>query len=170
MKKSWILLVDLDGTLWDSDDISSLKPPFRKVGDYAIEDSQGIVVKAYSEMVELLKWARENGALVAVVSWNIEEVALEALEKMGLLELVDYYAIEFHPRKDLMALKLVSRIAKNGYLDAVKCVVYIDDVEAFLSQVSQALEGVCTIRAWRDFHDKRMLMSKVSDCLSKCSV
>ena len=39
-----IVFVDLDGTLWDHEDISSLIPPFKRLSEFSFADSRGVVV------------------------------------------------------------------------------------------------------------------------------
>ncbi len=90
MFDKWLLAVDLDGTLWDHEDVSKMKPPFRRINQYAIVDSRGDILKAYEYMIKLVKWAKENNAVVATLSWNQEEKAVEALKTLGLYDLFDY--------------------------------------------------------------------------------
>ena len=167
MSKNWLLVVDLDKTLWDHEDISRLKKPFKRVSEYVIEDSSGVVVRVYRELVELLKWSKERGAIVAVVSWNVEDTAINALAAAGLMDLVDYYVIEDHPRKDLMVLKLLEKLPSSESSSALKCIVYIDDNEALLEQVRRVVENACTIRAWIDFGNYEELKNAVCKCLAK---
>lgn len=170
MKKRWLLAIDLDKTLWDCSDISKLNPPFEKRNEYLLSDSQGNLVKVYSEIVELLRWARNNGAVVAVISWNEESKAVEALKASNVIELVDFYVIENHPRKDLMALKLYRDLSEKNLGEVTGCVVYIDDAELFLEQISRVLPSTCTVRAWKDFTDAASLYKCVCKCLTKCYI
>ncbi|MEM1803807.1 MAG: magnesium-dependent phosphatase-1 [Desulfurococcaceae archaeon] len=169
MKKRWLLAIDLDGTLWDCKDISRLDPPFEKINEYSFRDSKGRVVNVYKEIVELIKWARDQGAVTAVISWNNEGIAVDALRTIDLLKLLDYYVIEDHPRKDLMARKLYNTLLGDGLGEALYCVIYIDDVEDFLHQVSRVFPNMCALRAWRDFTDAESLRKHLFECLAKCS-
>ncbi|MEZ0394432.1 MAG: magnesium-dependent phosphatase-1 [Desulfurococcaceae archaeon] len=167
-KARWLLLLDLDGTVWDCRDISSLSPPFERIDQYTFRDSRGFSVRVYGDVVALMKWARAHGAVVAALSWNVREIAVEALDASGLLELMDYQAIEYHPRKDLMALKLFEELKRRGLGHVLECIVYVDDSEAFLGQVSKAFDKVCAIRAWADFKDLESLAERVCTCLARC--
>lgn len=166
--KTWLFVVDLDKTLWNSEDISSLKPPFRRVGEYVFEDSRGIKVEVYKDIVDALKWARENGAVIAVISWNREDIAIEALRACGVLQFLDFYVIEDHPRKDSMFSRLVETLKTRGLERVVDCTVYIDDSEVFLKQVLKVAPYTCTLKAWRDFIDKNTFLERLQDCLRKC--
>ena len=46
----WVLFFDLDGTLWDHKDVSSLKPPFVRINTNKIRDSEGTIVKRFSKL------------------------------------------------------------------------------------------------------------------------
>lgn len=170
MRKKWLLAIDLDKTLWDCSDISKLSLPFEKRSKYLFSDSQGSLVKVHSEIVELLGWARSNGAVVSVISWNEENKAVEALKVSNVIELIDFYVIENHPRKDLMALKLHRELSRKNLGEVTKCIVYIDDMEPFLRQVSQVFPNACTLRAWKDFTDAISLYKRVCECLTKCNM
>lgn len=165
----WLLMVDLDKTLWDCPDISALKPPFRGKDRYVIEDSQSTEVKVYQDLVKALEWAKHNGAIIAVLSWNDESKASEALRVAGLIDLVDFYIIRNYPRKDLMALELAEVLREKGHGDALRCSIYIDDMEVFLEQISKIMPGTCTLSAWRDFVDFNTLIFRIKDCLRRCS-
>lgn len=166
----WLLVIDLDKTLWDSEDISALKPPFRKTSEYVFEDSRGVKVNVHKDIVDVLKWAKKNGAVIAVISWNNESVALEALKVCDVLKLVDFYVIEDHPRKDIMFSKLVETLRRRSLDKVVECTVYIDDSEIFLEQVSKTAPHTCTVRAWRDFVDRDTLLKRLQSCLVKCGL
>lgn len=168
--KKWLLLVDLDKTLWDHDDISQLKPPFKKINGLSIVDSNGVKVSVYSEIVYLVKWAKSNGALTVTLSWNVPEVAIEALKALELTDLFDYHAIEYISRKDLIAKRLVEEITRNGLLDVLECVVFIDDLEDNIKKVSSVIPRLCGILAWFDFKDYGSLLKTVKKCLQKCRI
>jgi len=53
-----LIALDLDGTAWDHPDISSLYPPFKRVGPLAIADSRGVVVNLRPRLRYFLQWAR----------------------------------------------------------------------------------------------------------------
>lgn len=170
MAKTWLLIVDLDRTIWDCHDISSLTPPFRKKDEYVIEDSHGVEVRIYPDFVRVLEWAKSTGAVVAVVSWNVESKAIEALKVAGISRLVDFYVVENHPRKDLMVLKLIDTLRRTHHKGVVNCSVYIDDMEVFLEQVSKVIPGICTVKAWQDFSDFNSFLSCLKNCLSRCGL
>ncbi|MEM0002009.1 MAG: magnesium-dependent phosphatase-1 [Desulfurococcaceae archaeon] len=164
---SWLLLVDLDKTIWDCEDISSMRPPFKTQGGNLFFDANGNAVRIKEYMVRFLRWARSRGALVVALSWNIPEVALEALKTTHLISLFDYYAIEFHPRKDMMLLNLARELREKGLYHVLNCIVYIDDSKHHLELVSSIVDACC-LQPEVDFNDLASLIKAVSRCLIRC--
>ncbi len=148
-----MLFLDLDGTLWDNLDISSLKPPFKRVSEDAIVDSEGVVVRLYKDIVAVARWAKRNGAIVVALSWNIPEIAVEALRAFNILDIFDYLGIEEHPDKGLVAFKILEDIRSRGYNVKYCRVVYVDDREIHVEGVRRWLGDINFVRAWVDFRD-----------------
>ncbi|MEM0003855.1 MAG: magnesium-dependent phosphatase-1 [Desulfurococcaceae archaeon] len=168
-QRGWLLLIDLDKTLWDCDDISATQPPFKLLNRYQLLDSSGRVIRVREYMVHFIEWAKSQEATVVVLSWNIPELALEALKTLGLVNLFDYFAIEFHPRKDLLFLSLARKLMEHGLHHLLKCVVYIDDSKHHLEQVSSVTDSCCLLPGV-DFTDLESLIKAVSNCLIRCGV
>ena len=148
----WLLFLDLDGTLWDHLDVSMLNPPFQKVRDNVIRDSNGVEIRLYTDMIKLLKWAKGNGAFTSTLSWNKPSHALNALEAFGVKELFDYHAIEPHPAKEEYAWKIIKTIEKQYNIKLRPCqIVYIDDRRIHLEGMTKKLGRIIFLQAWRDF-------------------
>ncbi len=167
--KVWLLLMDLDGTLWDHLDISSLNPPFTRINDNTIVDSNGVAVRLYNDAVRILKWARASGAIVSTLSWNHPSKAIAALEAFGLKDLFDYLVIEPHPYKGEMARKLLEKIRLEKGLELPSCrIIYIDDRDIHIDEVRQKIGNVVFLRAWRDFKSyeeaKTLIEARLGEC------
>ncbi len=163
MFDKWLLAVDLDGTLWDHEDVSKMKPPFRRINQYAIVDSRGDMLKAYEYMVKLVKWAKENNAVVVTLSWNQEEKAVEALKTLGLYDLFDYHLINLKPIKHILLNNLLEKLIESGIIIPVKKIVYIDDHKWHLEDIKKLIGEVFFIHAHRDcnsFKTCRELITK----------
>ncbi|MCE4611197.1 MAG: magnesium-dependent phosphatase-1 [Desulfurococcales archaeon] len=132
LNTSWMLLLDLDGTLWDHLDISSLSPPFRRVSEDVIEDSRGVRVRIYGYMVDLARWARSIGAMVVSLSWNDPEIAMEALRAFKVDVIFDYHIIEPHPWK---GRALARFLKETGILIPPERMIYFDDREIHLDDI-----------------------------------
>ncbi|MEM0378219.1 MAG: magnesium-dependent phosphatase-1 [Thermosphaera sp.] len=158
------MFLDLDGTLWDHEDISQLHPPFQKIDDLTIVDSKGVRVRVYELMMEIMRRAAENGFILSTLSWNNPEIALQALSAFRLRDSFHYHAIEDHPRKDILALKALRHFMQAFGCDAFK-VVYIDDREIHLDDMLKVLPEACFIRAHRDFSNISEAFLRIKKCI-----
>ncbi|MEB3778832.1 MAG: magnesium-dependent phosphatase-1 [Desulfurococcales archaeon] len=165
----WLLFVDLDGTMWDNPDISMLTPPFRRIDSGVIVDSNGVVVRLYTGMARLVEWARESNAITSTLSWNEPSIAIEALKAFGLLGLFDYIAIEPHPYKGDMAIRVLERVRKERGLKIPACrIVYIDDRDIHLDDMVSKLGDIVFLRAWVDFKGVEDAITLILNGLSRC--
>lgn len=166
-REPWVLLLDLDGTLWDHLDISSLKPPFKRVAEDTIVDSTGVSVRLHKDIVEVARWAKRSGAFVAALSWNIPEVAVEALKAFNILDLFDYLGVEDHPDKGLVASKILRDLESRGYKVRYCRVIYVDDREIHVRGVREKVGDVTFIKAWVDFRDGEELKGRIARALKR---
>lgn len=170
MSGRWLLFFDLDGTLWDHKDISSLDPPFRRLSPLRIADSRGVVVTVYEDSLKLLKWARSRGAIVSALSWNDHMIAVSALESLGVLGLFDYLAIEPHPGKGDMARRVIESLRKERGLELSPCrIIYIDDRDIHVNDVREKIGDIAFLMAWRDFKSFEEATERIESILSSCS-
>ena len=167
-RRSWILFIDLDGTMWDHLDISALKPPFRRISRDTIADSEGVTVRLYEGMVDVLRWARGEGAIIAALSWNIPEKAVEALREFNILDLFDYLGIDVHPDKGLVAEKIVRDLESRGYKIKPCRIIYVDDRDIHVKGVKDRLGDIVFLKAWSSFKTPEELKSILADLLTKC--
>ncbi len=168
-KADWLLLVDLDGTLWDHLNISELEPPFRRINDLQIADRNGVKVTLKKDMVELVKWARENNGVISTLSWNYWDKAIEALRAFGLLDLFDYHAIEYHPDKHLMLERLLNRIKSDTGMSFKLCrIVYIDDRTIHIEKIYERIGKIIFLQAWIDFRNFEEAKYKIIRSLERC--
>ncbi len=135
-------------------DISSLQPPFRRVGDDVVEDACGTRVVLSRGVREFLASARKLGLIVASLSWNDPTIALEAIEAFGLNCLFDEHFIEPHPRKgEVMARALKILSEKLGVRLKPESIVYIDYRDIHIGETKEKVGNVLFLQAWRDFKD-----------------
>jgi magnesium-dependent phosphatase-1 len=140
--------MDLDGTLWDHGDISVLKPPFTRISELEFTDSLGERVRLNAMALEILRYALNRGFITSTLSWNMPEKALEALKVMGVDRLFHYNAIEYHPDKASMALKILGSLRREGRCLGGASIIYIDDREIHLDDMRKALGNLLYIKAW----------------------
>lgn len=146
-----LIAVDLDGTVWDHPDISSLYPPFRRVAPLKIADSRNTEVNLRPHVRDFLRWANEAGHLLSTLSWNDHDVAYQALQAFEIDAYFHYLAIEPHPRKDKMLYKLLRQIEQErGVRIRPEEIVYIDDRDIHLKDILENIGKVRFIHFGKD--------------------
>ncbi len=169
MPSRWLFLLDLDGTLWDNEDISLLNPPFKKITEDTIVDSNGIKVRLNKDMVKLSKWARENGGITSTLSWNIPDNAIAALQAFQVIDLFDYITIENTHRKDKMIIELLEKIRAEKRLEFKPCeIVYIDDRDIHITDIYTNIGPINFLHAWVDFSTFEEAVHLITNALEKC--
>ena len=168
--KPKVIFLDLDGTIWDTLDVSSYRPPFRPVNDDdVIVDSLGREVRLYEGVREFLSTVRKAGILVYVLSWNVYEIAYDALRTFNLTKYFDGLYIEPHPEKDVMMSKALRHLRDLG-INVKPCeIVYVDDRDIHIDQIRRAIGDVYFIRMWVDVKSFKELTNLILDMLNKGS-
>ncbi|WP_258083714.1 magnesium-dependent phosphatase-1 [Thermococcus thermotolerans] len=155
-----LLVLDLDGTLWDHEDASRLTPPYEFHDDYLI-DSNGGELHLFPGVREFLEWARDRFVL-SIASWNVEERVRPILEGFGLWDYFVSPKIEFHPHKADMTRRTLEEMKSAGY--EIDRVIYIDDRDIHLDEIKMELPGVHFVHMWVDvksFEELRKLLERM---------
>lgn len=146
-----LIALDLDGTVWDHLDISSLYPPFLKKSAQEIVDSRGVPVRLREGVREFLATARERGHILSTLSWNDYNVAYQALKAFEIDQYFHYLVIEPHSRKDKMLYNLLRRIkAERGVELRPQDVLYVDDRDIHIGEIWSNIGPVRFIQFGRD--------------------
>ena len=143
-----IIFIDLDGTIWDCMDISQLQPPFTRISKNTIIDRYGYPVRLFDYVEEFLAEVRRLGIELVALSWNIYEIAYEALKAFDILKYFNHLLIEFHPHKGLLMKRYLT--SRASYIDP-KEIIYIDDRDIHIDEIRELVGEVHFIRAWKDF-------------------
>jgi len=152
--------MDLDGTLWDHYDISLLTPPFTRISELEIMDSNSVVVRVKKLALEILEYAVKRGFIISTLSWNDPVKALEALRVLGIDKLFHYHATENHPHKALMAHRVVEVVKSRVEICRDKIsIIYIDDRELHVEEMKSAFRDLLYIKAWETCRD-------LSECIN----
>ena len=155
-----LLVLDLDGTLWDHEDASALVPPYEFGGD-CLTDSLGQKLCLFPGVREFIEWASER-FILSIASWNIEERVRPILEGFGLWDYFMFPKIEGHPDKGDMIRRTIEELRSIGY--DIDDVIYIDDRVIHIDGVKMAVPCVDFIHMWVDvksFEELKQLLQKL---------
>lgn len=147
-----LIILDLDRTVWNHEDVSRLVPPFRRVSEREVVDSSGEAVRLRDGVREFLRSAKRSGALLAVASWNRKERAEPIMELLGILEFFDLLVIEFHPRKDEMVEEILRELRVRP-----EEAVFIDDDPRMIRRVGERFPRISLILFGEDVSSFREL-------------
>ncbi|ASJ07753.1 magnesium-dependent phosphatase-1 [Thermococcus siculi] len=155
-----LLVLDLDGTLWDHEDASRLVSPYDFHNDYLV-DSIGEELHLFPGVRDFLDWASER-FLLSIASWNIEERVGPILEGFGLWDYFLLPKIEGHPDKADMIRRTIEELESIGY--TIDDVIYVDDRAIHVDRIKMELPEVDFIHMWVDvksFEELRQLLEKL---------
>ncbi len=141
-----LLILDLDGTLWDHEDASRLTPPYEFYDDYLV-DAYGEELHLFPGVRDFLDWASER-FLLSIASWNVEGGKVRPiLEGFGLWDYFLFPKIEGHPpNKADMIRRTIEELESIGY--TIDDVIYVDDRAIHVDKIKQELPDVDFIHMW----------------------
>ena len=157
-----LLVLDLDGTLWDHEDASRLVPPYKFHGD-CLTDAHGEELHLFPGVREFLEWASWR-FLLTIASWNVEERVRPILEGFGLWDYFLFPKIEGHPNKADMIRRTLEELASIGY--TIEDIIYVDDRDLHVGEVRMTLPEVGFVHMWVDvksFEELRELLERRGD-------
>lgn len=144
LRKPKLIVLDLDKVLWDHHDVSSLRPPLRRVNERTLEDSLGELVTLRDDVREFLSYAKGKGIFLSTCSWNRFDKALEVLRTFELDNYFDLLVIEPHPEKHLMMLRILNHFSRFGVRE--EDTLYVDDRAYMLEKVKTVFPRIMTLR------------------------
>ncbi len=145
-----LVILDLDGTLWDHWDASKLEPPFRLINRDTLVDRKGEKLRLYPGVRTFLYSLRKCRLKVTVASWNKPSIILPILDILDLMRFLNFYIIEYHDRKDLMIRKIINWYERECEEIKPSEIVYIDDRDIHIKQIRENIGEVFFIMIWRD--------------------
>ncbi len=144
LRRPKLIVLDLDKVLWDHHDVSSLKPPLRRINRRMLEDRSGEVVTLRDDVREFLSYAKGRGIFLSTCSWNEFNKALEVLRTFELDQYFDLLMIEPHPEKQLMMERILDHFSRFGVRE--EDTLYVDDRAYMLEKVKARFPRLMTLR------------------------
>ncbi len=152
-----LLVLDLDGTIWDHEDASRLDPPYEFHGGH-LTDAHGEELHLFPGAREFVEWASERFVL-SIASWNVGEKVRAILEGFDLWGYFRYPKIENHPGKGDMIARTVHELKSSGY--KVDAVIYVGDRDVHIEDVKATVSSIQFVHMWVDvksFEELRELL------------
>ena len=137
-----LVVFDADGTLWEHGDISSLTPPFDSIDEGVLVDRNGVELRLFPHVKELLEELKARGVIVSMASWNKPEPVFEALRQFGIADYFAHPKVEFHPNKHKMMKKLLADLAAEGTAVKPEEILYVDDQTRHIEKVRKEIGAV----------------------------
>lgn len=156
-----LVIFDCDGTLWDHHNVSELTLPFRRTGEYAVEDAHGIRVRLFPEVPSVLEELRRRRTLISVASWNRPEQVFAIFNAFGLGTYFIRPKVEFHPYKERMIAALLDELAADGLTLHPEEVLFVDDRVVHLRRARRLVGEIRTLRPGTDIADLRGLLGSL---------
>ncbi|HHI00761.1 MAG TPA: magnesium-dependent phosphatase-1 [Thermococcus litoralis] len=155
-----LLVLDLDGTLWDHQNASRLIPPFERKGNEII-DAYGNKLRLFDGVLEFLEWAKDR-FILSIASWNVKELVRPILEEFGIWEYFLFPKIEYHPNKADMILRTLKQLKSAGY--EVSEIIYVDDRTIHLGDIKKRIPNLRFIHMWVDVKSFEELRELLEAC------
>ncbi|MCS7102706.1 MAG: magnesium-dependent phosphatase-1 [Candidatus Korarchaeum sp.] len=144
LKRPKLIVLDLDKVLWDHHDVSSLKPPLKRIDKRTLEDSSGDLVTLRDDVREFLSYVKSKGIFLSTCSWNRFDRALEVLTAFELDHYFDLLVIEPHPEKQIMMERILKHFSELGVRE--EDTLYVDDRVYMLEKVKTKFPQIMTLR------------------------
>src|SRR3989454_10125749 len=158
-----LVIFDCDLTLWDHRNVSGLRLPFRKVDAEAVADADGVQVRLFPGVREVLAAIHDQGLLMSVASWNQPEHVFAIFDLLGLSGYFTRPKVEPHPYKERTIAALFQELAADGVPVRAEEVLYVDDRRLHLPRVREAVGPIHTLRPGVDINDLRDVLTYLNE-------
>ncbi|MDP7975954.1 MAG: magnesium-dependent phosphatase-1 [Thermoprotei archaeon] len=158
-----LVVLDIDGTIWDYPKTSSALPGPIKLGKDCFFSGDGTTIRLREGIRDFLDACSESGIYLSLASWNDPALPSKVLEGLGLLGYFTHPKIQPHPYKDVMLKEIYADFAKDGIHISQKETVFIDDRDVMVQRVKSAFPEVLGLVYGVDFQSyaalKKMLLN-----------
>jgi magnesium-dependent phosphatase-1 len=171
---TWIVFLDLDGTVWDHLDISVTSPPYNRISETRIEDSKGVQITLLPGAVDFIKWVRTSGGIISTCSWNIYGIAMSALNAFDLIDLFDFHKIYTNPKKYESIEETLESVKKDGKEVRKDMLFYLDDRDIHIKEIEERFPDLTFFHMWKKVGSfgevKKAILEKVNGVRIKSSL
>ncbi|MFP3220498.1 MAG: magnesium-dependent phosphatase-1 [Candidatus Marsarchaeota archaeon] len=141
-----LVVLDLDGTIWDYPKTSSVLPePITVQGD-AVVAADGTRLLLRDGLRDFLKACAERGVLVSLASWNSPNLPVKMLSALGLMGYFAHPKLEPHPYKELMLKEILEDFNGEGVRISPEEVVFVDDRDVMVQRVKERFPSMTCLQ------------------------
>ncbi len=148
-----LVVLDLDGVIWDHLNASELQLPLKKINANTLEDVKGEKISINPGIRYLLEKLKEKGIIISVASWNDPKPVFEALKLFGITEYFKHPQIMDQPNKGEMIKSILEKLREENITVKPEETLYIDDRLVHLEEVKKIVPGVHFLQIWVDVKD-----------------
>ena len=136
----FVVIFDLDYTLWPFWVDTHISPPFRvkktkETGEKILEDGYGFEIKLYPEVMQILEKGKKEGIIMGTVSRTLEPEYGKQLLK--LLDLEKYFiSCEFDTGPKTKSIQNIAKLA--GIKEGIKRCILFDDETRNIRDIENA--------------------------------
>ena len=146
-----LVIFDCDLTLWDHRNVSGLRLPFRKVDAETVADADGVQVRLFPGVREVLAAIHDHGLIMSVASWNQPEHVFSIFDLLGLSSYFTRPKVEPHPYKERTIAALFQELRADGFPLHPEEVLYVDDRTLHFERVRESVGPVHILQPGVDF-------------------
>ena len=155
-----LVVFDLDKTIWDHPNESSLKFPLKLVNPDCVEDANSSRVTLLPEIRQLLQGLKSTGKTVSIASWNHSKPVLELLNLFNLKDFFTFPQIKWDIPKGEMIERIVNNLKLVGVEIKEEEILFVDDNDKHIDAVKSAHGKIRIAKAWLDPKSPRDLLEE----------
>jgi magnesium-dependent phosphatase-1 len=156
-----LVVFDLDRTIWNHPNVSSLVLPLKLVALDSVKDACGSEVTLIKGILETLETMTERGLAISVASWNDPPIVLELLRLLKLQRFFRFPQIEWDVPKIQMIRAIVSAIQRTeGMQIEYDEILFVDDKDEQLRAVREANRQIRLAKAWAKPKSPQQLLER----------
>jgi len=140
-----LVILDLDGTVWDYAKTSSDLPEPIRVEGNTVTAGDGTTLRLRDGLRDFLAGCAEKKVFVSLASWNNPTLPTKILKALGLIDYFVHPKVEPHPYKEVMIKGILDEFKKDGIGVSPEETVFVDDREVMVERVKQYFPSITAL-------------------------
>ncbi len=157
-----VVVFDADKTLWDHHNISEFEDPLKLLDENTLEDARGRRLNLFPHVRETLRELKQRGLILAVATWNVEEIAKKVFNTLDLSKYFDVIIARPYPYKFLMISQIIVELDKVGLKVKPNEILFVDDRRGHFGNVWLYLGDVKCLEMWKDIMGYKDILNMIT--------